>query len=127
MRDGSDAIADWPLLNALVNTASGASWVSIHHGGEWASKDLSTPVRSALPTVRPWLGRNCYVSSPTTLDGRHPTSMRATRGGRGRSGALAHIPMSEHDDREPLLDNIGELVATIPACLIRWAYARTSP
>jgi len=33
MRDGSDAISDWPLLNALVNTASGASWVSIHHGG----------------------------------------------------------------------------------------------
>jgi urocanate hydratase len=33
MMDGSDAIADWPLLNALVNTASGASWVSIHHGG----------------------------------------------------------------------------------------------
>jgi urocanate hydratase len=33
MVDGSDAIADWPLLNALVNTASGASWVSIHHGG----------------------------------------------------------------------------------------------
>jgi urocanate hydratase len=33
MRDASDAIADWPLLNALVNTASGATWVSIHHGG----------------------------------------------------------------------------------------------
>jgi urocanate hydratase len=33
MRDGSDAIADWPLLNALVNTAAGASWISIHHGG----------------------------------------------------------------------------------------------
>jgi urocanate hydratase len=33
MKDGSDAIADWPLLNALVNTAAGASWVSIHHGG----------------------------------------------------------------------------------------------
>lgn len=33
MHDGSDAIADWPLLNALVNTASGATWVSIHHGG----------------------------------------------------------------------------------------------
>jgi len=33
MRDGSDAIADWPLLNAMINTASGASWVSIHHGG----------------------------------------------------------------------------------------------
>ena len=33
MRDGSDAIADWPVLNALLNTASGASWVSYHHGG----------------------------------------------------------------------------------------------
>jgi urocanate hydratase len=33
MLDGSDAIADWPLLNALVNTAAGASWVSIHNGG----------------------------------------------------------------------------------------------
>jgi urocanate hydratase len=33
MKDGSDAIADWPLLNALLNCASGASWVSIHHGG----------------------------------------------------------------------------------------------
>ncbi len=33
MLDGSDAIADWPLLNAMLNTASGASWVSIHHGG----------------------------------------------------------------------------------------------
>jgi urocanate hydratase len=33
MRDGSDAIADWPLLNALLSTSSGASWVSIHHGG----------------------------------------------------------------------------------------------
>ncbi|HEY6066216.1 MAG TPA: urocanate hydratase [Thermoanaerobaculia bacterium] len=33
MRDGSDAIADWPILNALVNTACGATWVSVHHGG----------------------------------------------------------------------------------------------
>jgi urocanate hydratase len=33
MLDGSDAIADWPLLNAMLNTACGASWVSIHHGG----------------------------------------------------------------------------------------------
>ena len=33
MRDGSDAIADWPILNALVNTACGAGWVSVHHGG----------------------------------------------------------------------------------------------
>src|SRR4029079_8216922 len=33
MRDGSDAVADWPILNALINTATGASWVSFHHGG----------------------------------------------------------------------------------------------
>jgi urocanate hydratase len=33
MRDGSDAIADWPILNALINTACGAGWVSVHHGG----------------------------------------------------------------------------------------------
>jgi urocanate hydratase len=33
MKDGSDAIADWPILNALLNTAGGATWVSVHHGG----------------------------------------------------------------------------------------------
>jgi len=33
MKDGSDAIADWPILNALINTACGATWVSVHHGG----------------------------------------------------------------------------------------------
>ena len=33
MRDGSDAIADWPVLNALLNTSAGATWVSVHHGG----------------------------------------------------------------------------------------------
>ena len=33
MRDGSDAVADWPILNALLNTAAGATWVSVHHGG----------------------------------------------------------------------------------------------
>ena len=33
MKDGSDAVSDWPLLNAMLNCASGATWVSIHHGG----------------------------------------------------------------------------------------------
>jgi urocanate hydratase len=33
MQDGSDAIADWPILNALLNVAAGATWVSVHHGG----------------------------------------------------------------------------------------------
>lgn len=33
MKDGSDAVADWPILNALINSVGGASWVSVHHGG----------------------------------------------------------------------------------------------
>jgi urocanate hydratase len=33
MRDGSDAIADWPVLNALINAVNGATWISVHHGG----------------------------------------------------------------------------------------------
>jgi urocanate hydratase len=33
MKDGSDAVADWPILNALLNTAAGATWISFHHGG----------------------------------------------------------------------------------------------
>ena len=33
MKDGSDAVSDWPFLNAMLNTASGATWVSLHHGG----------------------------------------------------------------------------------------------
>jgi urocanate hydratase len=33
MRDGSDAVADWPILNALINSVAGATWVSVHHGG----------------------------------------------------------------------------------------------
>ena len=52
MRDGSDAIADWPLLNALVNTAAGATWVSIHHGGGTGHRLLaSTPAWSSSPTA----------------------------------------------------------------------------
>jgi len=66
MADGSDAIADWPLLNALVNTASGATWVSIHHGGEWASAGRSTPGRSAWPTAPSSPPRSSSASSPTT-------------------------------------------------------------
>jgi urocanate hydratase len=33
MKDGSDAVADWPILNAMINAVNGASWVSVHHGG----------------------------------------------------------------------------------------------
>ena len=49
MRDGSDAIADWPILNALVNTAAGAHWVSVHHGAAWGSATRSTRGWSSWP------------------------------------------------------------------------------
>ena len=42
MRDGSDAVSDWPLLNALLNCASGATWVSLHHGGDRKSTRLNS-------------------------------------------------------------------------------------
>lgn len=48
MKDGSDAIADWPLLNALLNTASGATWVSLHHGG---GVGIGYPIHAGQVTV----------------------------------------------------------------------------
>src|SRR5207244_8028026 len=51
MKDGSDAIADWPLLNALANTACGASWVSLHHGGGVGIGYSTTPAWSWWPTA----------------------------------------------------------------------------
>ena len=61
MADGSDAIADWPLLNALVNTASGASWVSIHHGGGVG------------------IGRSIHAGQVTVADGSANASQRIER------------------------------------------------
>ena len=58
MLDGSDAIADWPLLNAMLNTSSGASWVSLHHGGGVGIGDPSMPAWCAWPTVPSWQRRN---------------------------------------------------------------------
>jgi urocanate hydratase len=50
MADGSDAVSDWPLLNALLNTAGGATWVSIHHGGGVGMGTRSTPAWSSSAT-----------------------------------------------------------------------------
>ena len=52
MKDGSDAIADWPILNALLNTASGASWVSFHHGGGTGIDTHFMPGKSSSRTER---------------------------------------------------------------------------
>jgi urocanate hydratase len=61
MADGSDAIADWPLLNALVNTASGASWVSIHHGGGVG------------------IGRSIHAGQVCVADGSEPAGQKLER------------------------------------------------
>jgi urocanate hydratase len=61
MLDGSDAIADWPLLNAMLNTASGASWVSIHHGGGVG------------------IGRSIHAGQVTVADGTDLASQKLAR------------------------------------------------
>jgi urocanate hydratase len=61
MKDGSDAIADWPILNALLNTASGASWVSFHHGGGVG------------------IGYSLHAGQVTVVDGTDATARRVER------------------------------------------------
>ncbi len=61
MRDGSDAVADWPILNALLNTASGASWVSVHHGGGVG------------------IGNSIHAGMVIVCDGRRETDEKLTR------------------------------------------------
>jgi urocanate hydratase len=61
MLDGSDAIADWPLLNALLNTGSGATWVSIHHGGGVG------------------IGRSIHAGQVTVADGTPEAARRLER------------------------------------------------
>ena len=94
MADGSDAIADWPLLNALVNTAAGATWVSIHHGGgvgigysparRHGRRRRRHGARCAEARARP---------DDRPGDGRRPARRRRLpAGGRGRPGARPPDP-----------------------------------
>jgi urocanate hydratase len=61
MRDGSDAIADWPILNALLNTASGAAWVAVHHGGGVG------------------MGKSIHAGAQVVADGTDEAAERLTR------------------------------------------------
>jgi urocanate hydratase len=98
MLDGSDAIADWPLLNAMVNVASGAAWVSIHHGGGVG------------------IGRSIHAGQVTVADGTRLAAEKLARvlsndpamgvirhvdAGYDRAGEVAaargvRVPMQEH-------------------------------
>jgi urocanate hydratase len=92
MADGTDAVADWPLLNALVNTACGASWVSIHHGGGVGmgksihsgqvcvadgSERAAARIRRVL-TADPGLGvvRHADAGEPAAIDAARRTGLR---------------------------------------------------
>ncbi|MFF1586506.1 urocanate hydratase [Streptomyces sp. NPDC058286] len=102
MLDGSDAIADWPLLNALVNTSSGASWVSIHHGGGVGmgrsihagqvciadGTELAAQKLSRVLTNDPGMGVIRHVDAGYD----HAASVAQDRGVR--------IPMTEGDDSQ---------------------------
>jgi urocanate hydratase len=86
MADGSDAIADWPLLNALVNTASGASWVSIHHGGGVG------------------IGRSIHAGQVTVADGTPLAAAKIERvlTNDPGMGVLRHIDSGDAADDAPL-------------------------
>jgi urocanate hydratase len=68
MKDGSDAVSDWPLLNALLNTASGATWVSLHHGGGVGMGfSANIPAWSSWPMARLTPRAVCAMCCGTTL------------------------------------------------------------
>jgi len=90
MKDGSDAIADWPLLNALVNTSSGATWVSIHHGGGVG------------------IGRSIHAGQVTVADG---TALAAEKLARVLSndpamGVIRHVDAG-YDEAIAVADTLG--------------------
>ena len=82
MRDGSDAIADWPILNALLNTAAGATWVSVHHGG-------GVGIGNSIHARHDRRGRDrgCRRASRAGADRGSRHGRHASRGRRVRRGA----------------------------------------
>ena len=114
MADGSDAIADWPLLNAMVNVASGASWVSIHDGGGVGIGRSLHAGRSAWPTARPWPPPSSNGCSPTTRPWASsatstPATSEARRGGRRRARLQRSRGAGKvvADDRPRLVATVG--------------------
>ena len=94
MRDGSDAIADWPILNALVNVAAGATWVSVHHGG---GVGIGNSIHAGMVVVADGTETAADQARARADDrsrhGRHAARRRGLRGGdRGRAGAPARPP-----------------------------------
>jgi len=98
MRDGSDAIADWPILNALLNTASGASWVSFHHGGgvgigyslHAGQATVADGTRAAATKIERVLTNDPGLGILRHADAGYPTAVAAAQ----RHGLRLPIPPS---------------------------------
>ncbi|MHA6694404.1 urocanate hydratase [Homoserinimonas sp. A520] len=90
MKDGSDAIADWPLLNALVNTSSGATWVSIHHGGGVG------------------IGRSIHAGQVTVADGTELAARKLARvlSNDPGMGVIRHVDAG-YEDAAEVADRLG--------------------
>ena len=116
MADGSDAIADWPILNALLNTASGASWVSVHHGG---GVGIGRSIHAGVVVVADGTerGRPAGRAGPHQRPrhrGHAPRRRRLRPGPRGR-GRAGHGPSRGHHVRvDFLLTGAGQLVTCDP-------------
>jgi urocanate hydratase len=95
MKDGSDAIADWPLLNALVNTASGATWVSIHHGGGVG------------------IGRSIHAGQVTVADGTPLAGEKLARvlSNDPAMGVIRHVDAG-YDEAIEVADKLGVRIPT---------------
>jgi urocanate hydratase len=100
MRDGSDAIADWPILNALLNVASGATWVSVHHGG---GVGIGNSIHAGLVIVADGsleadrrisrtLNNDPGIGVARHADAGYPESIEAARSGRFRIPGLTASP-----------------------------------
>lgn len=106
MLDGSDAIADWPLLNAMVNVASGASWVSLHHGG---GVGMGRSLHAGQVTVAdgtPWPARRSAAYSPTTpaWASSGTSTPGTTSPSRSPTSAVCASPCARANRHDPSLD-----------------------
>ena len=97
MKDGSDAIADWPILNALVNTAAGAHWVSVHHGG---GVGIGYSIHAGMVVVADGTDDAARAARARAHDRpgdgrRPPRGRRLRRGARGRRDRGVRLPWRE--------------------------------
>jgi urocanate hydratase len=103
MRDGSDAVADWPILNALLNVASGASWVSFHHGGGVGIGNSlhagQVIVADGTPEMRVRLER-VLTNDPGIGVARHADAGYDVAVDAAQANGV-QIPMMGHSDRRP--------------------------